>query len=149
MPSLVDYDLNFLENSWNWLNDPEVKALTLTPDFTKDEQYIFFKSISERKNYWIKGIVENDIPIGAMGLKNINTKEKIAEYWGFIGDKEFWGKGIGKFMISQAFLQAKKMNLDNLYLKVGSNNNRAKKLYLNLGFTLSHKGEIEQYVITL
>jgi RimJ/RimL family protein N-acetyltransferase len=149
MTSLVDFDLNFSNKSWDWLNDPEIKALTLTPDFTKEEQRNFFNSIPQRKNYWIKGIMENGIPIGAMGLKNINTKEKNAEYWGYIGDKKFWGKGIGKFMIHEANKEAKRIGLHELNLKVGSNNFRAKNLYLNLGFVLSHAGEIEQYVILL
>lgn len=149
MTSLVDYDFNFLDRSWYWLNDPETKALTLTPDFTKEEQLNFFNSIPQRKNYWIKGILENNTPIGAMGLKNIDPIEKFGEYWGYIGNKEFWGKGIGKFMIHEACKQAKKIGLHELYLKVGSTNFRAKKLYLNLGFTLSHAGEIEQYVILL
>ena len=149
MLSLVDFDLKFLKISWYWLNDPEIKALTLTPDFTEEDQKLFYHSMYQKNNYWIKGIAENGIPIGAMGLKNINAKEKSAEYWGYIGEKEYWGKGIGKFMITEAFTQAKKLGLSQLHLKVGSENLRAKKLYLNLGFTVANIGEVEEYIITL
>ena len=38
MLSLVEYTEEFLELSWLWLSDPEIKELTMTPDFTKKEQ---------------------------------------------------------------------------------------------------------------
>lgn len=149
MPALTDFDLRFLKKSSYWLTDPEIKALTLTPDFTEKDQLLFYNSLPKRKNYWIMGILENSIPIGAMGLKNIDQEKSNAEYWGYIGEKQYWGKGIGKFMINEAFAKAKQLNLDQLYLKVDSKNMRAKKLYINSGFSLSHFGVIEQYDIKL
>jgi RimJ/RimL family protein N-acetyltransferase len=149
MPSLVDYDRNFLEKSWEWLNDPEIKALTMTPDFTREDQLHFYNSLHLKKNYWIKGIMEDGSLIGAMGLKNIDTKKSEAEYWGYIGEKAYWGKGIGKFMISEAVFNARQMMLDHLYLKVDPKNNIAKKLYLGAGFILVKTGNVELYKITL
>ena len=32
------FDEIFLEKSWHWLRDPEIKWLTMTPDFTREEQ---------------------------------------------------------------------------------------------------------------
>ncbi len=149
MPCLVDYNLIFLKKSWIWLSDPEIKALTLTPDFTEEDQLNFFNSLPGRKNYWIKGILENDMPIGVIGLKNIDIPEKSAEYWGYIGEKEFWGKGIGKFMMNQAFKKAKDLGLKKLFLKVSNQNIRAKNLYVKMDFKIISSGEIEQYVIAL
>ncbi|HEU5365319.1 MAG TPA: GNAT family N-acetyltransferase [Hanamia sp.] len=149
MVTLVDYDVHFLEKSWKWLNDPEIKSLTLTPDFTKEDQIKFYNSLPARANYWIKGITEDNIPIGLVGLKNINTSQKSAEYWGFIGEKKFWGKGIGKFMIEEALKKARELNLKRVYLNVGSKNDRARNLYQKMNFRKVSKGEIEQYDIEL
>ncbi len=149
MLQLVKYDRRFLEKSWEWLNDPEIKTLTLTPDFTKEDQVNFYKTLSDRKNYWIRGLLEDDLPIGVMGLKNINTSERLAEYWGYIGEKEYWGKGIGKFLINQAFSKAKELKLTKLYLKVSHENIRAKNLYLKMGFQILSSDKVEKYMIAL
>ena len=34
----VEYNEIFLEKSWEWLNNKEIKYLTCTPDFTKEQQ---------------------------------------------------------------------------------------------------------------
>jgi RimJ/RimL family protein N-acetyltransferase len=147
MPSLADYNLVFLDKSWEWLNDPEIKALTLTPDFTKEQQKAFYDGLPDRKDYWIKGIMEDGIPVGAMGLKHINNEE--AEYWGYIGEKAYWGKGIGPYMLREAIAKAKELELHQLYLHVDEKNLRAKQLYINMGFQLTIAGELEKYHLNL
>lgn len=147
MTALVDYDIIFLGKSWCWLNDPELKALTMTPDFSQEDQAAYFKSLPTKKDYWIKGITENNLPIGAMGLKHINSQT--AEYWGYIGEKEYWGKGIGSFMIYQAINKARELSLNQIYLMVGKQNNKAKELYLKKGFRLAEAGDTEKYFLQL
>ena len=147
MPLLVDYNLDFLDKSWEWLNDPEIKTLTLTPHFTKEDQINFYNSLPHKADYWIKGIIENGKPIGAMGLKHITKTE--AEYWGYIGDKEYWGKGIGSFMMKEAIIKAKAFGLEKIYLKVSAQNTRAKQLYSKMGFQINISGAIEKYELNL
>lgn len=147
MPGLVDYSLVFLDRSWEWLNDPEIKALTMTPDFSKNDQMAFFKSLPSKKDYWIKGIMEDGIPIGAMGLKHITQQQ--AEYWGYIGDKNYWGKGIGSFMMEEAINKAAALGLKQIYLHVDKQNARAKQLYVKKGFVLTGEGDREKYLLKL
>lgn len=147
MPLLVEYNAVFLEKSWQWLKDPELKELTLTPDFTKQDQLNFYNSLPNRKNYWIRGIEENEKPIGAMGLKNITPNQ--AEYWGYIGEKEYWGRGIGPFMLEEAVKKATELGLQSLYLQVSAHNSRAKKLYEKKGFQKLLDAAIEKYELIL
>ena len=147
MPLLVDYSLLFLNKSWEWLNDPEIQLLTLTPPFTKQDQVNFYDSLPNKKDYWIKGNMENGHPIGAMGLKHITSNE--AEYWGYIGERDYWGKGIGSFMLKEATTKAKEFGLQKIYLKVGKQNTRAKQLYSRLGFQIVLTGAIEKYEMNL
>ena len=79
MLKLITYNKDFLPLSWNWLNDPEIKSLTMTPEFSKEDQLNFFNSIKERKNYKIFGIEFDNIKIGACGLKNIENNNEIDE----------------------------------------------------------------------
>ncbi len=128
----VDYNIIFLNQSWIWLNDKEIKELTDTPDFTKEQQEQFYHSLNEKKDYFIKGIEYNKIPIGACGLKKITSAD--AEYWGYIGEKEYWGKGLGKYILNFAVDSARKFELTSLYLNVVTQNQRAIRLYERLGF---------------
>lgn len=71
---LVNYSKIFLELSWDWLSDPEIRVLTNTPIFTKNEQRKWFDSLKNRKDYIIWGIQVDNTPIGACGLKILQIK---------------------------------------------------------------------------
>ncbi len=129
---LVEYNRDFLELSWKWLNDRELKYLTMTPDFSREEQLEFFESLTERKNYLIKGITYKKIPIGACGLKNILDNQ--AELWLYIGNKEYWGKGLGKEIMLLLEKEALNLNIQKIYLKVLKENKAAIGLYKKLNY---------------
>lgn len=129
---LVNYDKKFLNLSWDWLNDVEIKNLTMTPEFTKEQQLAFFKSLSKRDDYIIFGIEFNGIKIGVCGLKNI--KDGKAEYWGYIGMKKYWGKGLGSQILDKIIEIATEKQIERLYLKVLTSNSRAINLYIKHNF---------------
>ena len=135
MVKVVTYDKEFLDLSLKWLNDPEIQELTRTYNVTKDKQLEWFNNINKVNNYKAYGIVYNNSKIGAAGLKHIKGKEQ-AEYWGYIGEKELWGKGIGKVVISEILKKAEDMEIKYVYLRVIENNLRAIKLYKSKGFKL-------------
>jgi len=132
MVDFVKYDEFFLNNSWKWLNDDEIKMLTNTPNFSREQQKEWFLSLTKKKNYYIKGMLFEGKRIGVVGLKNISLIE--GEYWGYIGEKEYWGKGIGRQMINYILGVAKAKNLQKLYLKVIDKNIRAISVYNTMGF---------------
>ncbi len=135
------FDETYLEKSWHWLRDPEIKRLTMSPDFNREEQLRWFARLPERTDYLIWGLACDGIPIGALGLKNITRHE--AEYWGYIGNRDYWNNGLGGKMLCFIFGQAKKMGLNELYLKVHRDNARAIRLYTRVGFkTVSEDKEV-------
>lgn len=129
----VTYDHEFLELSWYWLNDPEIKLLTNTPSFTRDQQKKWFDSLTSRADYKVWGLKINNIAAGVVGLKNINNKE--GEYFGYIGVKELWGKGYSKHMLDFVASQARMLGLKGIYLKVSRHNLRAISAYEKYGYT--------------
>lgn len=133
--NFVAYTEEFLNLSWDWLHDPEIKALTLTPDFSKEEQFDFFTKLPFREDYKISGIVVNGERAGACGLKNIKTGE--AEFWCYLGLKKYWGAGLGCSIIQYVESESKKFNIASLYLKVGKLNIRAIKAYEKNGFKVA------------
>ena len=136
----VQYDNTFLEKSWGWLNTPEIAYLTQTPVFSKEDQLHWFESLKEKNDYMIWGIRCDNIPVGVCGLKNINISS--AEYWGYIGEKEYWGKGIGKKMLTFIENEAIKLDLCILELNVLKDNVRALHLYEKQGFVMKKIGHL-------
>lgn len=129
----VEFDRRFLDCSFRWLSNTEIKRLTDSPDINECEQEKWYVSLSKRKDYYIKGIQYNGLPIGAVGIKNIDSDS--GEYWGYIGEKDYWGQGIGKLMILQMIKDARDVfSLKSLHLKVLHDNDRAISLYAKMGF---------------
>ncbi|MGL5344136.1 MAG: GNAT family N-acetyltransferase [Plesiomonas sp.] len=128
---IVFYSRDFLDLSWIWLNDPEIKKLTGTPDFTKEKQEDFFLSLP-KEDYLIWGLMYENKPIGVVGLKKI--KNKRAEYFGYIGDKSYWGKGLFTDILRLILNECCKINLNKIYLKVSTDNHRAINAYLKNKF---------------
>lgn len=132
----VEYDQRFLQASSIWLRDPDVKRLTLTPDFTDAQQERWFDSLRNKQNYRIWGIIAGDTPIGATGLKNIDHERSEGEYWGYLGEKAYWGCGIGRQMVQHVCDYAASLRLMRVYLRVAPENVRAISLYLKAGFDM-------------
>lgn len=134
--SFVEFDSNFRAKSWEWLQDDELRRLTQSPKISLEQQINWFNNLKKRKDYLIRGISYHGNPIGAVGIKNIVKGER-GEYWGYIGEKAYWSKGLGKFLVNEAILWAKEMKLKELYLKVDKENVRAFKLYQKFGFRVT------------
>ena len=137
----VHYSEDFLELSWNWLNDPEIKILTQTPDLTKKQQKEWFLKLKNNTNYRVWGVTADRKPIGAAGLKNITTVD--CEYFGYIGEKDYWGLGIGKIILKETILIAKRLGKKEVWLAVIKSNDRAIKLYTKHGFRVERQDENE------
>lgn len=139
---LVDFDIVCLNKSWEWLSDPGLRQLTLSPEFTREEQLRFYDSIKSRDDYNIWGVFLDGFGlIGVAGLKNCRLT--LAEYWGYIGERNLWGKGLGKRMISIVEEKAKGLGFTQLELKVSITNERAIALYKKTGFTIDPHGDAD------
>jgi RimJ/RimL family protein N-acetyltransferase len=131
---LVKFNEYFLESSWNWFLDAELRLLTDTAEFSKEEQLNWFKSLNRKSNYFIWGMLFENHPIGACGIKNCNKIE--GEFWGYIGEKSYWGKGIGSLMLYEVEKKAEQIGLDWLDLQVLKVNTKAKRLYDKNGYKI-------------
>ena len=132
--SLVKYNRFFLDLSYIWMNDAEIKQLIIAPDFTKEDQLRWFKDLKLKTDYLIWGVVTNGIKVGACGLKNITSVD--CEYWGYIGNKTYWGKGVGYEIMQIIEQKARSLNLNSIWLQVLRNNERAIKLYKKSEFII-------------
>lgn len=93
------------------------------------------KNIIKDKTQLIFAIEVDGIYVGNAGLKNIDKENKRAEYYIFIGDKNYRGRGIG-FLSTVKLLDYVRQNLKlhKIYLHVDQTNLPAVKLYTKIGF---------------
>lgn len=132
--TFVEFTEDWLETTWWWLSDKEIKKLIRAPDATREEQLEWFLLLPAREDYLIWGVQMNTRSIGVVGLKNI--KHEQGEYWGYIGEKDLWGQGIGKQMQQFIVSVARKRGLKSLFLLVGKENVRALNSYKKFGFSV-------------
>lgn len=134
--------------SWEWLNDPEIKTLTGTPDFTDAEQAAFFKSLPDREDYLCWGITYDGLPIGLYALKNIEKQQ--GDILLILGEKDYWNKGLGILLLDKLIEKARAKQWVSVNLQVEENNKRAIRLYENYGFRrIGHEGGRDKFQLQL
>lgn len=126
------------EISWKWRNDPEVWKLTgrkwnnyVTHEIEK-EWIRKVKDENDSIRFAICVDEENEY-VGNVQLTNIEGGTAVFHI--FIGNKNFWGKGIGKEDTKLLIEHAKSLKeLKKISLLVKVDNKAAFKIYENIGF---------------
>lgn len=131
-------ELQDADISYKWRNDPDVWRYTkfvsngqITQE-TEQKWLINKLNLNNEKRFAIC-LVETNRYIGNIHLLNI-TKET-AEFHLFIGERDYWGKGIGfqacLILLKFAFIN---LNLKSISLEVHAENIAAYAIYKKIGF---------------
>ena len=125
----------------DWLNNKSAVLHAIDNSdhiITSEEQNKWFDEYEDKLEKGEKiffTILDDNKPIGFMGLSNINQSSKSATVFILIGEDEYRGRGFGKgamkYLIDYAF---DKLNLKSLKLEVDKINLPAINLYFGLGF---------------
>lgn len=142
-----DFTYDVLQKSWEWLDDPQIKEQTSTTDFTKDSSEKWFENLNNRRDYFIKSIWHNDKVIAVMGIKHLNEID--GEVFGYIGDKEYWGKSVGVQGLEYLIEYAKSIKLQSIYSVVLKNNVTSLKLNRRLGFEIDGERDEKKIIMRL
>ena len=138
---LSPIDVNDAEKFTEWLNDLEVtEHLRLYPEIISiEKEKEFLGKLSKEHNY---SIIDNETDelIGNCGFVGIDHLNQTAETGIFIGNKKYWDRGYGMealgLLLDYGF---KALNLHNIFLRVYSFNERARKCYEKIGFKIIGK----------
>ena len=129
--------------SYRWRNDPEVFKYTGTvysDIITLESELNWIKKVIANKNDYRCAIMVDNVYIGNIYLTDMKDDE--GEYHIFIGEKDYWGKGIaGKASILMIEYGFKVLKLKSIFLHVKKENIAAIKLYQNLGFTVEKESD--------
>lgn len=127
-----EFDREALQKSWEWLNDPQLKSLTMTPDFDQESQERWFESLKTRTDYYLRAGWYQSVPVSVYGLKHITDKD--GEVFGYIGEKELWGKTVAIQMMLDVIDYARSRNLESIYCITLKENKRTYRLCSRFGF---------------
>jgi [ribosomal protein S5]-alanine N-acetyltransferase len=130
-------DLN--ERYLGWLNDHEVTRYTETGTFpsTAEDLENYYRAVTGSRNDVILAIVDKESGrhIGNVKLGPIHWIHRTAALGILIGEKEFWGKGVGleatRLMAEYGF---ERLNLHRIDLGVFAEHEAAVRCYEKAGF---------------
>lgn len=142
----------------DWLCDPEVNQFLETRTATIEDlrKYIVEKIESKTALFFGIFFADNSLHIGNVKLEPIDWENKSATMGILIGDKGYWGRGIGteavELVVKCAF---EKLGLSEVELGVISSHEKAIKMYKKCGFevqrveknVINHSGQLFDQVV--
>lgn len=126
-----------------WVNDGIVTYYMFAGQTPHNSSQIFddFKKLIESDHNVIFLVLDKttEKPIGYAGLYEINSIARKAEYRILIGDRNFWGRGLGTEITELlTYYGFDYLNLHRIYLGFTADNIAAKRAYEKAGF--KHEG---------
>jgi len=134
----LDID-NATEEYASWLNDKEVNHYLETRVATREdlEKYIEEKNKSDEALFLGIFSIDTDEHIGNIKLEPIDFEKKQGTIGILIGNKKYWGKGVGteatKLLVDYAF---RELSLEEVNLGVILENKAAIRVYEKVGFEI-------------
>jgi RimJ/RimL family protein N-acetyltransferase len=130
-----------------WVNDGIVTYYMFTGQKPQNSEQIVqdFKKQLDSGNNVIFLVVdfETEKPIGYAGLYEINSTARKAEFRVLIGEKDFWGRGLGTEITELlTFYGFDRLNLNRIYLGFTADNKGAARAYEKAGY--NHEGVLKQ-----
>ena len=134
-PALVRMDFRHLANTLRWLSDAGLRdQIDSHGAPTEDGNRCYWEknwANPTREDY---AILDTDGEhVGNCGLSSIDSPKSEAELWIYLGENR--GRGMGSWAVRALIKRAfNELGLNQLRLRVVTNNPRAAKFYLSLGF---------------
>lgn len=122
----------------------ETDFLTFGPGefgMSLEQQIEFIESLADRsKGFMLKATVGGALAGIAVATRATRPRVRHVATLGLSVLKAFWGGGIGRALCQTLFLEAKQVGVDRIALTVRADNEKAIRLYENLGF--AHEGRL-------
>ena len=130
---------DFSEEYLNWFKDKDVLEFSENQyrKFTRKSQLEYIKRLKKDEKNFLYGIFYKKKHIGNIVLGPIDNIHKRAEISYMIGDKNFWGVGVGTYAISLIIKIVKdNFNIQKLCASCASKNISSKKVLIKNDFKI-------------
>lgn len=135
--SIRKFNEKDINNKIKWINDSDNnKFLHYDLPLEYSKTLNWYNNNKDNTNRYDAVIEFENIPVGLIGLLNIDKKNLKAEYYIVIGEKQYKGLGIAKkatlLLLEYAFNELK---LNKIYLYTEIDNISAQKLFEKIGMS--------------
>jgi RimJ/RimL family protein N-acetyltransferase len=145
---LLVKNIDHIKVYYKWVNNPIVrKHLSIeVPESLEVMKKEWFPDYKDYENIWFEiWHKEDQIPIGMVGLFRIKYIYRNAELGIFLGESEYWGRGIGteavNLMLEYAF---NTLSFHKIAVTINVSNTQSLKMFKNIGFIEEgHLKEVE------
>ncbi len=129
-----------------WFNDPEVTHFMVTGRYptTELQARALLEAQVRSEEHVVFVVVDSatEKPLGLVGLYDMDMVVRKAEMRIIIGEKEYWGKGVGTEAVELiTYYGFDRLQLNKVYLGVMEENIKAVKAYEKAGF--AHEGVLK------
>lgn len=133
--TLRKFEAADIPNKVRWINDPlNNEFLHYDLPLELDKTTKWFEAVKDRPDRFDAVIEADGVPVGLIGLLNIDTYHRKAEYYISMGEHAYKRKGIAYRASMQLLAYAfQTLDLNKVYLNVDADNVSACALYEKLG----------------
>lgn len=121
-----------------WRNKEEIRKYMLSQHIiTKKEHLNWIESLKNRNDWEFWVVFVDEIPIGSVYLQNIDFKNLTSEWGFYIGEDNYRGKGISKYILFKLLeFYFEEMKFEILFTNVLSDNIAALNIYRKFNFKI-------------
>lgn len=140
---LMDYSRDVFDLIAQWSNDPEIQPYAI-PRFNEGDYipftgYELMVNALQHDHKFIYMVYDDLKPIGEFSIDlgfghKVSSEPSTAWISLVIGDKDYWGKGVGAWMMQSIEQECRNLGIAAIELGVFEFNERALKLYQKLGY---------------
>lgn len=126
----------------DWYSDKDVTRYSNNQylSFTLDGQRSYVINCFNNSDIDLYGIFDDKLHIGNISISGLNSHHKRAEIAYVVGNKEYWGKGVGHFAVSSIIKIAKNSyKLNKIFAGLVEENFGSRKILEKNGFVLEGK----------
>ncbi|MCI0498742.1 MAG: GNAT family N-acetyltransferase [Planctomycetales bacterium] len=122
-----------------WYNDAAVrKTLVVDEHFEQEKTMAWFRTLADndaRADFLVESL--DGVPIGVTGLIDIDRKNKTAQCYCVIGEKAYWGQGLGTEIHSILFQWGfETLGIEKIWAHIRTNNPAIFRVVEKLGFQI-------------
>ena len=131
-----------------WFRDQETVAFSDNQyrAFSLDGQREYVMSCLSNNSCDLYGIFDENFHIGNVFINGLESVHRRAEISYLVGERSYWGKGVGSFAVSMIVgLAATKYDLYKLFAGVAKGNVASQKVLEKNGFTLEGQRRAHLY----
>lgn len=134
--NINDIDEKTIEKIREWRNLPEIRENMYNNHLINKKEHLeWVKNLKNSKDAFFWVVHDSNTPIGIINLKNVDYKKKTTDWGIYIGEKNYWEKGLSKNILYNLMSHVfDEMNLSKMYTSVLENNSVALNLYKKMGF---------------